>query len=163
MSVMLQAQERRAAGPPVDPEIDPDVLRRLCALPEDYVLAYFWDMTRQTDDRLGVLLLLTRVIVERPAAWDQRAVRREHERGSGFSTITIDRKRCFGCFASAGRLYFHHIVEVQHGGSNAPRNLVPLCFACHQYLHPWLKDEPAPNQVNGFESLWQIGRRLGKR
>jgi len=33
----------------------------------------------------------------------------------------------------------HHIVQVQHGGTNAKKNRVPLCHGCHRVVHPWLR------------------------
>src|SRR5271157_5851131 len=33
----------------------------------------------------------------------------------------------------------HHVIQVQNGGHNHRRNLVPLCHSCHAEIHPWLK------------------------
>ena len=32
----------------------------------------------------------------------------------------------------------HHIIQVQHGGGNDDRNIVPLCDGCHAEVHPWM-------------------------
>lgn len=37
---------------------------------------------------------------------------------------------------------WHHIVTVEHGGSNNPWNLVPICHVCHRRIHPWMEEEP---------------------
>lgn len=140
-------------------EVDPDVVRRLSVLPEERVLDYFWLMVREGAVPIVVLLQLTRVVVKRPATWCPAAIRREHEHDGG--ACHVERRYCFACQASKVRLYLHHVVEVHHGGSNSPRNKVPLCFLCHQYLHPWLKDEPPPSHVHGFESLYNIAKRCG--
>lgn len=135
---------------------DSDIVRRLSALTEDYVLAYFWMMFRKNVDPLELLTQMTRVTIARPAAWNPADIRREHERGAR----TLDpNRRCFACSNTQCRLYSHHIIEVYHGGSNNPRNQVPLCFVCHQKLHPWLIEEPPPSHVHGFESVGEIAKR----
>lgn len=138
-------------------EVDAAVVARLSALPEDSVLDYFWLMSRRGAGPLTLLLQLTHVVIARPADWDRAAIRREHERGPGPLGPSLSKQRCFACLGS-GNLYFHHIVEVQNGGSNALRNRAALCFPCHQYLHPWLKEEPgdAHRTVRGFQSLRSI-------
>jgi hypothetical protein len=150
---MVGAVARRLAG---RPEMDMDIVRRLSALDESHVLAYFWVIAEKATDRLDVLLHLSHVVIVRPPAWDREAIRRAHEHGGGAG---LDRSMCFACGEMHRPLYFHHVIEVQNGGSNAARNQVPLCFACHQFLHPWLKDEPAPDKVDGLESLGSIINR----
>ena len=131
--------------------IDPEVTARLHALPEDRALDWFWLMLREHVDPLSVLLQMGQVRIQRPAGWDPAAIRRQHEQQGGRTTYAL--RRCLGCLNSGVRLYSHHIIEVYHGGSNAARNQAPLCFDCHQYLHPWLKDEPAYTSRRGFENL----------
>lgn len=33
----------------------------------------------------------------------------------------------------------HHVIQIQNGGLNINRNIVPLCCDCHAEVHPWLK------------------------
>jgi len=132
-------------------ELETEIITRLSALSEDAAVAYFWTLVQWTDDRLGLLLVLGHVVIERPASWDQTAVRRDHlSAWAGHSSVPP----CFAC-ASLEPVYLHHVIEVQHGGSNGRRNQVPLCFRCHQYLHPWLKT-PRVSSRSGFESLASI-------
>ena len=44
---------------------------------------------------------------------------------------------CFCCRAAPATQQ-HHVIQVQHGGRNVPRNLVGLCRACHRKIHPWM-------------------------
>jgi 5-methylcytosine-specific restriction endonuclease McrA len=44
------------------------------------------------------------------------------------------RCRTAGC-GSARFLDVHHIVPREHGGTNAPENLITLCAACHRMIH----------------------------
>jgi len=53
----------------------------------------------------------------------------------------LDGDRCNGCGASRAEdpelcLHAHHIVHRSYGGSNNRRNLVTLCYDCHQEQHP---------------------------
>lgn len=35
--------------------------------------------------------------------------------------------------------HIHHIIQLQHGGTNQMKNIIGLCFDCHAEIHPWLK------------------------
>ena len=47
--------------------------------------------------------------------------------------------QCWACNIWAD-VFTHHIVQLQHGGWNHPRNLVRICRACHAAIHPWLQN-----------------------
>ncbi len=143
-------------------ELDQATIERISALPEHFALANFWLMVRNGADRPALLQIYTKVVMARPANWNRAAIRREHEQHGHNAILTLDARRCFACDDTQKNLYFHHIIEIQNGGSNHTRNLVPICFPCHQALHPWLTEEP-PRRVQGFESLYQIARRMGAR
>ena len=137
----------------------PEITARLCQLPEEQVLHWFWLMERQDAPRFELLEQLSTVVIQRPDDWDRAAIRREHERNVSAELFKrYDTSACFSCRVSR-RVYFHHVIEVQNGGSNTWRNLVPICFPCHQVLHPWLKVEPPSYSVHGWESVGDIGRR----
>jgi hypothetical protein len=46
----------------------------------------------------------------------------------------------------------HHIIQVQHGGGNDNRNIVPLCDGCHAEVHPWM-DASAHPMVKEAEEM----------
>lgn len=141
-------------------ERDAELIARLSKLPEAMVLAYFWSLVRQDVDRSTLLMQLTHVVIGRPPDWNKKAIRMAHEQRRHSSRLKVDSHQCFACRDVSHRHYFHHIVEVQNGGSNDVRNLVPLCFRCHQVLHPWLTVEPEPVVVSDFESLRSIMGRV---
>lgn len=134
-----------------------ELVARLEALPEDRILDYFWLMVRKTSERLTVLSWLSQVKVARPPDWSCAKIRREHERNA--AGVTLDRRECFGCGQGGRALYAHHILEVQHGGSNQVRNKVPLCFQCHKFLHPWLTEEAPVRTTRGLEVIGDIAPR----
>ncbi len=44
----------------------------------------------------------------------------------------------------------HHIIELQHGGTNAKRNVIPICRGCHAEVHPWMKKSEQPHPTTAF-------------
>lgn len=146
-----------------------ELVQQLSRMSEAHALNVFWAFVSQpnigTPERLSALFMCSVVTIQRPPEWDRAAIRRAHEQQSSqTSTIQPDHRRCFACEAShTGPLYRHHIVEIQNGGSNSARNQVPLCFDCHQFIHPWLRNTPAPprQRPNGFESLGEIYQHAG--
>ncbi len=133
-----------------------DIVARLSALPEPWILQYFWLMARHDADRLELLEHLTHVTIQRPAHWNPGVVRREHDAAISAHGFAGFERMCFACRTGSRRLYVHHVIEVQNGGSNDAKNKVMLCFPCHQYLHPWLETEPAPRMEKGLEPLKSI-------
>lgn len=59
------------------------------------------------------------------------------------------RGQCFACIRERMRLW-HHVIQIQHGGSNRPLNRVAICEECHMKIHPWLK----ANET-AYEVLWR--------
>ena len=47
------------------------------------------------------------------------------------------KKTCFVCGEKPN--VRHHIIQLQHGGTNIHSNIVPLCNSCHAEVHPWLE------------------------
>ncbi|MCC6935559.1 MAG: HNH endonuclease [Thermomicrobiales bacterium] len=64
-----------------------------------------------------------------PDDWDDR--RRAVYRRDGY--------RCVNCGATDVELHAHHIVPLSVGGSNNTSNIVTLCRACHESLHPHMR------------------------
>ena len=100
--------------------------------PEEQILDYFWSMVGEGANRLALLQQLSGVAVERPATWNTADVR------ARAAQLTLTADACFACSHQERRLFWHHVIEVQHGGSSSPRNMAALCFECHQAIHPWL-------------------------
>jgi len=134
---------------------------QIAELAERVLLGSFWDHVRGGTPRLPLLLAFTRITITRAPNWNEEAVRTTHGTHHGLpDTIEVTKRRCFACDATAV-LYAHHVIEIQNGGSNNVRNQVPLCFECHQFLHPWLTDDDRiePPRRSGFESVGEIMRR----
>lgn len=135
-----------------------DVASRL----EQRLLSVFWTSVKAGADRLELLLDYTRVVVRREDDWNVDTVRERHARNHGLSpAVDLARVNCFSCSVQA-QLYAHHIIEIQYGGSNTTRNQVPLCFDCHQFLHPWLTEDDrlGGKSERGFESLGAVLQRV---
>lgn len=98
--------------------------------------------------RLAALKRFAEIAIVRPADWDVNAIR------AGRPSVQLHAERCFACHARSRQLHWHHIVQIQHGGSNYARNLVAICDCCHGEIHPWLK--VARKQVSGFSSFMDV-------
>ena len=137
--------------------IDRSIVENLSTLPEHAVLDLFWLVQHyEPAKRRDLLTHYTHVAIARSREWNPRDVRDEHERKLGAFERRLFRDTCFVCADSDTFLVFHHIIGIAHGGSNDPRNKVPLCQSCHADLHPWLEHQP--RRIRGFESLGQIMR-----
>lgn len=101
----------------------------------------FWRHVSQTTDyqiRIEWLQKLAKVRVEPYDGWDYVRERRAWARNR--ARVGERLKACPKCFACARRrsAHVHHIVQAQHGGSNAKRNQVAVCRRCHVAIHPWM-------------------------
>jgi 5-methylcytosine-specific restriction endonuclease McrA len=46
-------------------------------------------------------------------------------------------RACFVC-GDKGLMHRHHIIQLQHGGKNDKRNVIPICPQCHSKIHHWM-------------------------
>lgn len=99
-------------------------------------------------DRIGAIRRFAEIAIVRPADWDYAGERSAAPRG-------ISVPQCYGCRVQAGPYHRHHIIQIQHGGSNYIRNIVGLCEACHADVHPWL---PKANRAraHGWSSITDL-------
>jgi hypothetical protein len=51
----------------------------------------------------------------------------------------VDARKCFICLERSQ--IRHHMIQLQHGGTNSYRNITTLCHRCHADIHPWLRKE----------------------
>lgn len=120
-------------------------------LSEEQLLDYFWEASRDRTIRLDVLRELSVVAVRRPDDWDPRAVR------EAFVARLYPKDGCFSCFQKNRRTWWHHVIAIDHGGSNSERNQVMVCHICHQRIHPWLPEE---SDLGSWLSVGQIYARI---
>lgn len=120
-------------------------------LTEKQVLDYFWASCRDGADRPAILLQLSVIAVPTAPGWSAAAVR------SAFVSRRHTFDGCFTCFRRDRRVAWHHIIAIEHGGSNDIWNQVEICHVCHKRIHPWLEDEP---DHGTWMSTTQIADRL---
>jgi len=102
---------------------------------QEDVLAEFWeraDKAKTITDRLDLLREFADRRVVRVKAY--RTIRRSGPRQTWGKWV------CWACRRKA-QTVCHHIVQVQHGGTNAEMNRTRLCRGCHAVVHPWLRDK----------------------
>lgn len=65
--------------------------------------------------------------MEFPENWDE--IRRQVIKKNKFTCF-----RCDEVFQALNKLTVHHVIPRSEGGTNDESNLVPLCYACHDYV-----------------------------
>jgi hypothetical protein len=129
--------------------------RDLLTVTEDEALRAFWQAAGDlASDRLALLRAFAEIAIVRPADWDFDAERAAPSHMVG--SITLYAEDCFVCRREARKLNWHHVIQIQHGGSNSPRNRAAICDGCHAAIHPWLPDLPRYGRVKGWSSLSEI-------
>lgn len=99
-------------------------------------LTRFWTHCNRYDmspsARLARLKEFAEIVISKP----KRRIR-SWQRNNFVTGFCRRGSRCFACglFAKVR----HHIIQIQHGGSNSKENIVPLCIGCHAEIHPWLQ------------------------
>lgn len=121
---------------------------RLLELTEEAAIDEFWRQVRAGAYKLKLLQGFAEVAIVRPADWDYAGVRA----AAGQHRLTSE-----GCFA-CGHVRtsdWHHVIQIQHGGSNYLRNRVCLCADCHARVHPWLpalkRDKSGWSHISGVD------------
>jgi hypothetical protein len=128
-------------------------------LDEQQVLDYVYQMARNPEvDRIALLKQVADVALNRPSEWDASSVRQ----AMAGVKVTLSGERCWCCRTEARRVYWHHIIQVQNGGSNTPRNMTLLCARCHRDVHPWLA-KPDTWENRGFTLVGDWMRRVAYR
>jgi hypothetical protein len=135
---------------------------------EEQWLDVLYLAVRNGSDRLAMLQKLSNVKLMRPREWDRSAIR--YSFADSFSRLFLrglslhtHADQCFGCLNRDRWLYWHHVIQVQHGGSNSPRNLVRLCHRCHRTVHPWLEEPTTTENRSGWTSMADLVSRAKKK
>lgn len=83
--------------------------------------------------RLDLLRAMGAIKPER--GWEKPEKRRREMR-KHFTFALIDFPAEAPCFVCGGPWHHrHHVLNIQHGGGNSRRNIVPLCKPCHHAVH----------------------------
>jgi len=89
-------------------------------------------------DRLAFLIKWSVVRVEHRKGYKRRRRSPKYSRNWRLAIVSP----CWVCGTrSTAR---HHIIQVQHGGGNDCRNIVPICDGCHAEVHPWMDASTHP-------------------
>lgn len=125
---------------------------------EEEWLDVFYLAVRNDSDRIESLRKLAGVKLLQPRSDSYDAIRAS----IWGVTFNLRAEQCFACFTGSRHLYWHHVIQVQHGGSNNARNIVRLCHRCHTDVHPWL--EPRARELRTkWEAVPDIMRRVVDR
>lgn len=103
-------------------------------------MAKMWQRARKLigpaqADRIALLQLFALCRVKPPRGSGSRADRR-HAHNQRWDKA--EPGACWACGATGHRVA-HHVVQLQHGGTNWHLNIEAVCKRCHAEIHPWLK------------------------
>jgi 5-methylcytosine-specific restriction endonuclease McrA len=96
-----------------------------------------WKATPYGPDRLRLLVEWARVSLRGRSASDLSVIRRAFNASKDQWRGHAGVGKCHACERIGDRVW-HHIVQLQNGGSNSPKNLVKVCLPCHAVIHPFL-------------------------
>lgn len=116
---------------------------------EAVLLELFWYYAERGVDRIELLKVFAAQPVTRGEDWSATSIRTESN-----DVSNLRAENCFSCRGVERKLYWHHIVQVQHGGSNLPRNRIAICYRCHARIHPWLPSDRKGESLTG--EWWSI-------
>jgi len=107
------------------------------------------------DHRMNALRRFAEVAIVREAGWDHAAIRATSDRHH------LRADACFACRSASRSLLWHHVIQIQHGGSNLLRNRVALCAPCHADVHPWLP-KVSRGSATGWSCFADAAADIGK-
>lgn len=142
---IVQGLMRQLSAPSSQLSTQPAGPRETRDVSEQEALDEFWHAAN-TDgcDRLALVQAFAEIAIVRPSDWNPAAVRAEA------AVHTLARGKCFVCY-SASFASWHHVIQIQYGGSNYLRNRIQLCSTCHAAVHPWLP--VGSSRPSGFAPL----------
>lgn len=149
--LMARLQQSVASAPLSPAPVEPSE-----TLPVDEVTALneFWQAAhREGANRLALLQAFAEIAIVRPEDWDYAAMR-EAQPGARLSAVN-------GCFVCSGEYaHWHHVIQIQFGGSDYVRNFVPLCAGCHSAIHPWLPVAPRTGRTRGWTQIGDMAAEV---
>lgn len=125
------------------------------ALEANYLDVLWHTKGHSPGERMAALTWLATIVIPRDASWEYAAVRAD-------APPFVLEHGCFVCLSEDFKTYRHHAIQIQHGGSNSPRNVVTLCHACHQKIHPWL-DPSNTYERRGFTKVGDMITKMIER
>lgn len=144
LSLMAKLAASKGSGVSAPSSSKPPAPREFLAISEEEALREFWAASGDHGtDRLALLKAFAEIAIVRLAGWDFLAVRAEANEHS------LRADGCFACRNDDRSYHWHHVVQIQHGGSNYVRNRVPLCGPCHRSVHPWMPGTTAERRTAG--------------
>lgn len=122
-------------------------------------LKEFWPKFSTAESNTERLFLLTRAANPgwgRVTEYLRKALRKEFQ-SRYRKLLTVPIEQCPTCGLRPKEK--HHVIPLAFGGINEDINLILICMACHDEIHPWMKDKPRPKKKAG-ETEEQYRERL---
>lgn len=146
VTALMSELRGRVSRPSLEAPAEP---RDTLPLEEVEVLNAFWERCKdESADRVELLRALAEIAIVRPDDWDYAGIR------AGAGNHNLKAYFCFACRNADTKWAWHHVIQIQFGGSNYIRNRVALCERCHSQVHPWLPE--VPRSIDDWSSLADI-------
>lgn len=106
----------------------------------DRTLEKFWDdfkSLKSVQIKLSLVQAMSQLVYQ---VGGRRTLQQKRAR---FNRMKAKYYRAEGkCMICKGEAFVrHHVIQLRNGGSNSGRNLMRVCFQCHEKIHPWLKND----------------------
>ena len=112
--------------------------------PERFLRKFWdeWTITLSADERLLRLWDASRIHLQ---GFSGKSLRKRRKKFWKIRSklLRLSETECSICGAKATAR--HHVIQLQHGGPNIPENICGLCDACHENIHPWMKERKTAN------------------
>lgn len=90
------------------------------------VIREFWEGVTTTNRLARLMAFAERTVQTNQSYYQNRKTK-----------LPMVRGQCWACRRRKAE-HRHHVIQLQHGGTNSPRNLVAICRWCHGEIHPWM-------------------------
>jgi len=106
---------------------------------EDY-LSHFWEkfnLTRTGEEKMRLLQRAASPPWKRVSPAMRLHLRNKYQR-HGWKLLDVPISECPVC-GNTSASEKHHVIPLCFGGINENRNLLKICYGCHDAIHPWMK------------------------
>lgn len=142
----LIEQEIEAKGI-VFPEKAPKEGKEFCpnAFQLEKIKGFWWEFGRIKNDgrgfsesaKLKSLIRMADVVIPFKSQQSLSVRRKNFQKVKERRCSIHDGGICFVCGKPATER--HHIIQLQNGGINSKKNVIPICRPCHCKIHPWME------------------------
>lgn len=134
--------------------------RKIAAINSELTLDNFWvwyDVLNGKEAIICKLIQYEKTVLFLRLLGDIDAMRKEFNQDKSKRLKPND--YCIACGEPAKLR--HHIIQLQHGGTNERENIVAVCHSCNHLIHPWLSKHIG--NMKAGRKVWADKQKKSKR